>query len=107
MNFGEPPFIIIPKNGGNRARRVGGTSTLLSMYAFCIRIPLQKILSSKKSSASEFLNLPHAREARGEPVSPYAALRAARSSVGEMPLSLIMVSLLKHARTYFAQHPTQ
>ena len=45
MNFGEPPFIIIPKNGGNRARRVGGTSTPLSMYAFRIRIPLQKILS--------------------------------------------------------------
>ncbi|MDO8492300.1 MAG: hypothetical protein Q7S34_01505, partial [bacterium] len=62
---------------------------------------------SGKSSASEFLNLPHAREARGEPVFPYAALRAARASIGEMPLDLIMVPLLKHARTYFAQHPAQ
>ncbi len=62
---------------------------------------------SGKSSASEFLNLPHAREARGNAHSPYAALRAAKSSDGETDLSLIVVSLLKHARTYFAQHPTQ
>ena len=48
---------------------------------------------SKKSSLQKIFgsNLTlHAREARGEPVSPYAALRAARSSVGEMPLSLIL-----------------
>lgn len=44
--------------------------------------PLQKIFG---------LNLSiHAREARGEPVLPYAALRAARTSIGEMPLSLIL-----------------
>ena len=49
---------------------------------------------SKKSSLQKIFgsNLTlHAREARGEPVSPYAALRAARLSVGEIPLSLIMV----------------
>ncbi|MEK7145053.1 MAG: recombinase family protein [Patescibacteria group bacterium] len=49
---------------------------------------------SKKSSLQKIFgsNLTlHAREARGNAHSPYAALRAARSSVGEMPLSLIMV----------------
>jgi len=65
---------------------------------------------SKKSSLQKIFgsNLTlHAREARGNAHSPYAALRAAKSSDGETDLSLIMVSLLKHARTYFAQHPTQ
>jgi len=72
---------------------------------FAFAFPSKKFFL-QKSSASEFLNLPHTREARGEPVFPYAALRAARASIGEMPFDLIMVSLLKHARTYFAQHPT-
>ena len=48
---------------------------------------------SKKSSLQKIfgLNLSlHAREARGNAHSPYAALRAARTSIGEMPLGLIL-----------------
>jgi len=53
-----------------------------------------------------FLNLSlHAREARGNPIPPYAALRAARISAPKKQLSLIMVSLLNTARTYFANNP--
>ena len=43
-----------------------------------------------RSSTYSLLTL-HARAASGEPVFPYAALRAARASIGEMPLDLIMV----------------
>ena len=44
--------------------------------------PLQKIFG---------LNLSiHAREARGNPISPYAALRAARSKIGKKELGLIL-----------------
>ncbi|MEK7601478.1 MAG: recombinase family protein [Patescibacteria group bacterium] len=44
--------------------------------------PLQKVFG---------LNLSiHAREARGNPIPPYAALRAARISASEKPLSLIL-----------------
>ena len=47
--------------------------------------PLQKVFG---------LNLSiHAREARGLPISPYAALRAARISASEKPLSLILEPL--------------
>ena len=59
---------------------------------------------SKKFSDLYFLNLLYAREARGNPIPPYAALRAARISASEKPLSSILESLLKHARTYFSQH---
>ena len=48
---------------------------------------------SKKSSLQKIfgLNLSlHAREARGLPIPPYAALRAARISASEKPLSLIL-----------------
>jgi len=48
---------------------------------------------SKKSSLQKIfgLNLSlHAREARGNAHSPYAALRAAKFSAGEMPLGLIL-----------------
>ena len=51
---------------------------------------------SKKSSLRKIFgsNLTlHARAASGEPVFPYAALRAAKSSDGETDLSLIMVPL--------------
>jgi len=66
---------------------------------------LLKIIPPKFSDLY-FLNLSlHAREARGNPISPYAALRAARISATKKPLSLIMVSLLNTARTYFANHP--
>ena len=50
-------------------------------------------LPSKKSSLQKVfgLNLSlHAREARGLPISPYAALRAARSEFGERDLSSIL-----------------
>jgi len=50
-------------------------------------------LPSKKISLQKIfgLNLSlHAREARGNAHSPYAALRAAKNSLGEMPLSLIL-----------------
>ena len=60
---------------------------------------------SKKSSLQKIfgLNLSlHAREARGNAHSPYAALRAAKNSLGETDLVLILESLLKHARTNFA-----
>ena len=65
---------------------------------------------SKKSSLQKFsdfvfLNLHHAREARGLPISPYAALRAARSEIAERGLPLILESLLYSVRTYFAQRP--
>ena len=62
------------------------------------KISLQKIFGSN-------LTL-HAREARGNAYSPYAALRAAKFSDGETNLVLILESLLKHARTYFTQNPT-
>ena len=42
-------------------------------------------------------------------VSPrdiFAALRAAKFSDGEIDLTLKLESLLKHARTYFTQHPS-
>ena len=50
-------------------------------------------LPSKKSSLQKIfgLNLSlHAREARGTPISPYAALCAARISASEKPLNLIL-----------------
>ncbi|OHA21738.1 MAG: hypothetical protein A2W52_02120 [Candidatus Taylorbacteria bacterium RIFCSPHIGHO2_02_49_25] len=72
----------------------------------CISPPLQKNPSSKKFSDLYFLNLSiHAREARGLPISPYAALRAARSESGERDLSLILESLLYSVRTYFSTNP--
>ena len=52
-----------------------------------------KDLPSKKSSLQKVfgLNLSiHAREARGLPISPYAALRVARSEIGKKELSLIL-----------------
>ena len=65
---------------------------------------------SKKSSLQKIFGLTlslHAREARGNAHSPYAALRAAKFSTSEKPLSLILESLFNSARTYFAQHPNQ
>ncbi len=52
-----------------------------------------KDIPSKKSPLQKVfgLNLSiHAREARGNPIPPYAALRAARISASEKPLSLIL-----------------
>ena len=46
MNFREPPFYNYSSKTAEIVRVwVGGTSTPLSMYAFRICIPLQKILS--------------------------------------------------------------
>ena len=59
-------------------------------------ISKSKDLPSKKSPLQKVfgLNLSiHAREARGNPISPYAALRAARISASEKPLSLILEPL--------------
>jgi site-specific DNA recombinase len=56
-----------------------------------------KDIPSKKSPLQKVfgLNLSiHAREARGNPISPYAALRAARISASEKPLSLILEPLI-------------
>jgi hypothetical protein len=56
-------------------------------------IAISQDYPSKKSSLQKIfgLNLTlHAREARGEPISPYAALCAARTSVGEFPMSFIL-----------------
>ena len=56
-------------------------------------IAKSKDLPSKKSSLQKVfgLNLSiHAREARGNPISPYAALCAARSESGESDLPLIL-----------------
>jgi hypothetical protein len=62
---------------------------------------------SLKSSLQKIfgLNLSiHAREARGNPIPPYAALRAAKISAPKKQLGLILESLLKHARTYFSKN---
>ena len=79
----------------------GGASTLYMHSAFAF--PSKKS-SLQKSSDLYFLTLLHAREARGNPIPPYAALRAARLSASEKPLSLILESLLYSARTYFAKN---
>ena len=52
-----------------------------------------KDIPSKKSPLQKVFGLTlsiHAREARGNPIPPYAALRAARFSASEKPLSLIL-----------------
>ena len=52
-----------------------------------------KDLPSKKSSLQKVFGLNlriHTREARGNPISPYAALRAAQISASEKPLGLIL-----------------
>jgi len=52
-----------------------------------------KDIPSKKSPLQKVFGLNlriHAREARGNPIPPYAALRAARISASEKPLSLIL-----------------
>ena len=52
-----------------------------------------KDIPSKKSPLQKVFGLNlriHAREARGNPIPPYAALRAARLSASEKPLSLIL-----------------
>jgi len=61
----------------------------------------------KKSSLQKIfgLNLSiHAREARGNPIPPYAALRAARISASEKPLSLILepMSGIEPETSFFA-----
>jgi len=81
--------------------RAGGAKHSTMDFCICIFPPKTP---SKKFSDLYFLNLLHAREARGNPIPPYAALRAARILASEKPLSLILESLLKHARTYFSQH---
>ena len=40
------------------------------------------------------------------PIKPYASLREARQNFSEKDFPLILESLLKHARTYFTQNPT-
>ncbi|OHA63494.1 MAG: hypothetical protein A2842_02450 [Candidatus Wildermuthbacteria bacterium RIFCSPHIGHO2_01_FULL_48_25] len=60
---------------------------------------------SKKSSASEFLNLPHAREARGAPQNQWLSLAQAKTDFPKMGLISTVVTLYNQARTYFAQHP--
>ena len=65
---------------------------------------LLKILPPKFSDQN-FLNLSiHAREARGNPIPPYAALRAARISASEKPLSLILepMSGIEPETSFFA-----
>jgi hypothetical protein len=66
-----------------------------------------KDIPSKKSPLQKVfgLNLSiHAREARGNPLPPYAALRAAKISAPKNQLSLILESLLYSARTYFSKN---
>ena len=70
---------------------------------FAFAFPLQKILPPKVSDMY-FLNLSSTREARGNPISPYATLRAARISGGETSLALKLESLLYSARTYFSKN---
>ncbi len=56
-------------------------------------IAKSKDILSKKSPLQKVFGLNlriHAREARGNPIPPYAALRAARISASEKPLSLIL-----------------
>ena len=76
----------------SRARMGGWPSTPLCIYRFPhLNFP------SKKSSLQKIfgLNLSiHAREARGTPIPPYAALRAARISLGGDSLTLKLEPLL-------------
>jgi hypothetical protein len=74
-------------------------------FGLCILHFPPKNPPSKKFSDLYFLNLHHAREARGLPISPYAALRAARISDGGDSLTLKLESLLYSARTYFCKNP--
>jgi hypothetical protein len=60
---------------------------------------------SKKSSASEFLNLPHAREARGTAQNQWAFITDAKWDFPKMGLVPCLVALYYRARTYFAQNP--
>jgi hypothetical protein len=59
---------------------------------------------SKKSSASEFLNLPHAREARVAAQNQWLYLAQAKTDFPKMGFVSTMVTLYYRARTYFAQH---
>jgi len=45
------------------------------------------------------------REACGIAANHWAELRSAREKIGKIATSLILEPLLKHARTYFSQHP--
>jgi len=77
--------------------RAGGANAHKDLQT-CLKILPPKFLDQN------FLNLLHAREARGNPTPPYAALRAARFSDDKIPLALKLVSLLNTARTYFSNH---
>ena len=99
------------------------TQLLDSDWFFAFAFPSQKS-SLQKFSDLYFLNLLHAREARGNPIPPYAALRSTKltmnraallrarlragtarlSGGGEMPTPSILEPLLYSARTYFARH---
>ena len=57
-----------------------------------------------KFSDQNFLNLLHTRIASGNPIPPYAALRAARSEISKKELGLILESLLYSARAYFSKN---
>lgn len=115
MNFGEPapPFYnVSAKRRGMeylvRARVGGAKHTFIDVPAFIFASSFAFEFLSKKSPLQKVfgLNLSiHAREARGNPIPPYAALRAARISGGETPLALKLESLLYSARTYFSKNP--
>ncbi len=90
-----------------RARVGGAKHTFilhLCIQTFWICIFLQKITPPKNFRILYLLNLLHAREARGNPIPPYATLRAARISGGETSLALKLESLLYSARTYFSKN---
>ena len=62
-------------------------------------------LPSKKSSLQKIFGLNlriHAREARGNPIPPYAALRAARAESGERDLTLILEPMVGIEPTTYA-----
>ena len=95
-------FLKTARDGQSRARWVGKALHYVFMDScICISPPKNP---SKKFSDLYFLNLSSTREARGNPIPPYAALRAARISASEKPLSLILEPLLYSARTYFAKN---
>jgi hypothetical protein len=60
----------------------------------------------QKSSASEFLNLPHAREARGTPYPHWFSVAHATENQSNSDPVSSMVSIYNSARTYFTLNHT-
>ncbi len=63
--------------------------------------------SSRKFSDLEFCEpTSHAREARGIPFIHWRELHSVGAKSGKIPMNLMLVDLLNHARTYFSTHPS-